>query len=227
MTETELDDHAYFQAIEAIFVGLRGAPFLLSPADWQVAQSWHQKGIPVALIRQTLEVVFARWRENGRKGRISGLRYCLPIVAAAWAEQVELSAPGRRMAAPVLVPSVRLRALAAAIPESLPQRAALVSDLIALGDTSAIANDPPTIEARLAEWDRTFIDSVLAEQPALERAALDTAVEEALTALSRRIPRPEIEIARERLRRQLVRQRLGLPVLSLFSPEAEAGDELP
>src|SRR5262249_60194670 len=95
-TEVEEPPHAYFQAIEEIFVELRGAPLLLSPADWQVARRWHREGVPLDLVRGSLEEVFAKRKERGAKGKISSLRCCAPAVAAAWAGLRELAAPGPR-----------------------------------------------------------------------------------------------------------------------------------
>src|SRR5436305_4453642 len=117
MNETvEEPPHAYFQAIEEIFVALRGAPLLLSPADWQVARRWHQEGVPLDLVRSTLEEVFAKRKERGAKGKISSLRYCAPAVEAAWADLRELTAPGHRVPAPDFAGAPRLAALAAALP---------------------------------------------------------------------------------------------------------------
>src|SRR3954453_16361708 len=99
-TEAEDSDHAYFQAVEEIFVQLRGAPLLLSPVDWQVARRWHREGVPLDLVRSTLEEVFAKRRERGAKGRISSLRYCAPAVEAAWADLRERPAPPRRAGGP-------------------------------------------------------------------------------------------------------------------------------
>src|SRR3954449_609946 len=131
-TEAEDSDHAYFQAVEEIFVQLRGAPLLLSPVDWQVARRWHQEGVPLDLVRSTLEEVFAKRKERGAKGRISSLRYCAPAVEAAWADLRELMAPGDRAAAPAFEVTPRLVALAASLPPSLPGREALAARLIAL-----------------------------------------------------------------------------------------------
>src|SRR4029077_879820 len=93
-------DHAYFQAVEEIFVELRGAPLLLSPADYRVAQRWHREGVPLDLLRRTLEEVFAKRQERGAKGKVNSLRYCAPAVEAAWSDLRELTAPGQRAAAP-------------------------------------------------------------------------------------------------------------------------------
>src|SRR5215475_13765984 len=130
MNETEVEEqpHAYFQAVEEIFVALRGAPLLLSPADWQVARRWHREGVPLDLVRRTLEEVFAKRKERGAKGKISSLRYCAPAVEAAWEELRELTAPGERSEAPAFEIRPRLAALATALPRSFPEiRARIVA----------------------------------------------------------------------------------------------------
>src|SRR3954453_8873047 len=132
-TEAEDSDHAYFQAVEEIFVQLRGAPLLLSPVDWQVARRWHQDGVPLGLVKATLEEVFAKRKERGAKGKISSLRYVAPAVEAAWAALRELTAPGHRAEAPDFQVAPRLAALAAALPADLADFAARVA---------ALAGDP-------------------------------------------------------------------------------------
>lgn len=214
------DDHAYFEAVEEIFVRLRGAPLLLSPADWQVARRWHRDGVPLDLIRRTLEEVFEKRKERGSKGKISSLRYCAPAVDAAWAELREMTAPGERAEAPSLDLAVRLENLAAALPDTLVDRDAFRERLRALG------GDPRTIEERLAALDREMLDGAFRSLDGDGRTEVDAAVEKTLGALSGRLPADEIERSRERLRTQVLRRRLGLPVLSLFSPEA-AGKSLP
>lgn len=242
-----LEDHAYFLAIEDHFVRLRGAPLLLSPADWQVARRWHQQGVPVELVRRALEEVFARRRERGAKGRISSLRYCAPAVEAAWTEHSELAAPGTRVEAEAFDAASRLAALAAALPGGgggrgaragpggrggpaghggLPEApglagprglAGLRAELAALADSGL---DAQAIEERLAELDRRTLDGALAALGAEERAALDATLDKAIGAVAGRLAAAEIERARGRLARQVLRERLGLPMLSLFSPEA-------
>jgi len=212
-------DHAYFQAIEEVFVRLRGAPLLLSPADWQVARRWHRDGVPLELVRGALEEVFARRKERGAKGRISSLRYCAPAVEAAWAELQDLTAPGRRAAAPALEVAPRLAALAAALPPGLPGRAALAARI------TALAGEPHEIEECLANLDQEAIAAADAGLDAAARAGLDAAVEKTLASLGGRLPAEELDRSRGRLARQILRGRIGLPVLSLFSPEAEVPAE--
>jgi hypothetical protein len=235
-----LEDHAYFLAIEDHFVRLRGAPLLLSPTDWQVARRWHRQGIPLELVLRALEEVFARRRERGAKGRISSLRYCAPAVEAAWTERSELTAPGARVEAEAFDAASRLAALAAALPAVGGGRdrpgpggpgglteapglagprgpAELRAELAALADAGL---DPQAIEERLAELDRRTLDGALAALGAEERAALDATLDKAMGAVAGRLAAAEIDRARGRLARQVLRERLGLPMLSLFSPEA-------
>jgi hypothetical protein len=210
-TPAEVSDHAYFQAIEEKFVELRGAPLLLSPVDWQVASRWHREGVPLELVTRTLEELFARRKERGAKGRISSLRYCVPAVEAAWGDLREMTAPGRRAPAPAFEVAPRLAALAAALAghESLAARVA------------ALTGEPPAIEETLAELDREMLEGAEAGLSPEIREEVAAAVGKTLASLAARLPAEELEKARERLARQILRRRLGLPVLSLFSPEAE------
>jgi hypothetical protein len=216
MTATGDEDHAYFQAIEEIFVALRGSPLLLSPADWHVARRWHREGIPLDLIRGALQEVFARRKERGAKGKISSLRYCAPAVDAAWAERRELTTPGEGAEAPELDLEPRLRALAAALPESSPSRETLA------GRIALLTGDPLKIEEDLAALDREMLAGAAASLDVTARGEIEAAVEKTLAALRGRLPSAELERSRERLTAQVLRQCLRLPVLSLFSPDAES-----
>jgi hypothetical protein len=213
--EDEESDHHYFQAIEEIFVVLRGAPLLLSPADWQVARRWHREGIPLDLIRGTLREVFEKRKERGAKGRISSLRYCAPAVEAAWADRRELKAPGEGTLAPPFDVAARLRALAAALPEAFPARERFAHLIGALG------GDPQAVETALAGLDREMVATAGSSLAGAARSEIEAAVEKTLANLRSRLPAEELERSRERLTHQVLRQRLGLPVLSLFSPDAE------
>jgi len=210
-TEAEGADHAYFQAVEEIFVELRGAPLLLSPADWQVARRWHQEGVPLDLVRSTLEEIFAKRKERGAKGKISSLRYCAPAVEAAWADLRELTAPARRAEAPAF----EVGPLLASLARSLPGREALAARI------AGLSGDPQEVEERLASLDREMLDQAWDGLDGETRSEVEAAVEKTLASLAGRLPAGELASSRERLVRQTLRRKLGLPVLSLFSPEAQ------
>jgi hypothetical protein len=215
MTVAEDDDHAFFQAIEEIFVALRGAPLLLSPTDWQVARRWHREGIPLDLIRGALKGVFEKRKERGAKGRISSLRYCAPAVEAAWEERRELTGPGQGPEAPAFDSAARLRALAEALPAGFPGREDFAARMISLG------GDPQGIEEELAGLDREMLATAGGALDGAAQAEVAAAVEKTLDGLRGRLPAEELERSRERLTHQVLRQRLALPMLSLFSPDAE------
>lgn len=214
--DDDATDLAYFQAVEAIFNALRGTPLLLTPADFAIIEGWRRDGVPLDFVRAALELAFARRRERGAKGRVNSLRRVSPAVDQAWAEGREMAAPGEAGdAAPIDVPA-RLAALAAALPEGLAGRAELAARLIALAGNSAV------VEQALASLDAELLAGAEEGLAAGVAAEIDAAVERTAAALATRLPPGEIERASARLRQQVLRKRLGLPILSLFSPDAEA-----
>lgn len=213
------EDQAYFRVIEETFIGLRGAPLLLSPADWQVAREWRRQGIPLGVVRRGLEEVFARRAERGQDRYVNSLRYCRRAVEAAWRLQRELTATGARGPGETIDATERLGRLAAALPAGLPHRDRLAGRIRGL--TGAVDE----VEEALAGLDAELLE---AAERSLDPEGSDrvaAAVERALETVRRRLPEAAApdDDTRVRLRRQAVRRELGLPVLSLFSPAA-AGD---
>lgn len=212
------EDHAYFQAIEETFVALRGAPLLLSPADWQLARRWRRAGIPLDLVRRTLVEVFARRQERKAKRQLLSLRYCAPAVEAAWQELVDLTAPGHRGEAEPIEVGSRLAALAAA----LPAHAAGSEDLA--HRITALDGEAWAVEEALSALDRELIAQASAGLSAGAQAEVEARIEATLRQLGSDLPAEQVARSRDRLRQQIVRRLLGLPVLSLFSPEAQPKD---
>ncbi len=215
---TEQDDHGYFRSIETAFIRLRGAPFLLSPADWQVAQVWHREGIPVELVIEALEEVFERRAERGATGPVNGLRYCAAAVEAAWARRLELRAGADRADrgpdAYVLPVGRRLANLAAALPADLADRATWSRRITAL-DGGAEA-----VERQLADLDDALIATAIDGLGDDERERLAAAAERRLREVGDRVDDERRAAHSRRWFRDGVRRRLGLPLLSLFAPEA-------
>lgn len=219
--DEDLTDFQYFQAIETTFLLLRGAPLLLSPSDYRVARGWHRDGVPLDLVLRKLEEFFERHRERDDPKKVWGLRQCRPLVDAAWKGLRELTAPGERAeAAEPLELEPRLAALARSLPEGLPGRDDLARRIVALADRV----DPRRVEERLGALEEEAVDALLVALPPGERNTLEAEVDASLAALADRVPREEAERAEDRLLRQRVRRRAGLPTLSLFAPEAEVGD---
>jgi len=212
-TDSAADDHAYFQAIESSFIRLRGAPLLLSPADWQLAREWHRQAIPLQLVLETLEEVFASRQARGAKGKVQGLRYCAPAVEKAWLERAELGATGERhVPSPIDVPA-RLRRLSEILIDSGSAANELAERVTNLEGT------PEVVEAALAQLDREMIETAANELGEARLAEIERSIEESMTELRSRLEQSEASRMRRRLLREGIRRRLDLPVLSLFAAQ--------
>lgn len=206
------EDQTYFQRIEETFIRLRGAPLLLSPSDWRVAQGWRQQGVPLALILATLEEVFAARAERGGRGRVNSLRYVAPAVEAAWEQARELQASGTSVE-PAAGPSTeeRLARLADALPEALPLRARWGEAI------RSLAGAPEAVEARLAEIEAELHEALRAGLDTTAASELEREVDDAVSRAGARVAPEERHGLRRRLEGRALRHRFDLPVLSLFT----------
>lgn len=208
-------DQAYFRELEAAFLALRGTATLLSPEDWHVARDWRRLGIPIDLVVSVMESLFERQRERKSRRGISSLRYFRAAVDAAWDERSALSAgAGGPHADPGPPARQRLEALARALPLGLPGRAELHAAILELDGPLDV------VERALAELELGALARLDAGLATAERGELEARVERALAQVPGELAAVELEALRGRLRRQALRSRLGLPVLSLFAPEA-------
>lgn len=220
MTSTP-EEREYFQAIEGRFIELRGAPLLLSPADWRLATGWYRDGIPLAVVLEALEDVFARRAERGRSGKIQGLRYCAAAVAEAWEDLRELGAAadawrsdGTGSSRDVVGPAGReigdrLEALAARV-ESIPGLANLATRIRALTGTV------DEVEAELERMDGEALSMLEQEIEEGPLRAIEARLERVLEPSRTRLPKDELETLRRELRGRFLRRAAGLPRLTLF-----------
>lgn len=210
--DRDAEDQAYFERIEEAFIRLRGAPLLLSPADWRVAQTWRRQGVPLALVLVTLEEVFAERVARGARGRINSLRYVAPAVEAAWERARALQASGLAPDS-VAGPSTeeRLARLADALPEALP-RGTQWSEAI-----RSLSGPEEVVEARLAEIEAELHESLRAGLDPATAAELEREVDEALSRVGARLAAEERQRLRRRLASRSLRRHFTLPVLSLFA----------
>jgi len=215
--EPSAEDQAYFLAIEQSFLRLRGRATLLAAADWQTAAAWRRQGIPTDLVVRVMEELFSRQRQRRGRG-ISSLRYFAPAVEAAWEEVLELQAGGRQLAPEPLRIDQRLARLAAALPAELVDHARWAERIVRL------SGGLEAVESALMALDQELLDGVAARLSAAAGGELDHDLERALATLRARLEPAELAAAEERLRRQLLRRRHRLPVLSLFAPEAAGPD---
>lgn len=204
-----MEDHAYFLAIEEAFIGLRGAPLLLSPADWQVASRWHREGIPLDVVLETLEEIFARRRQREEEAPVS-LRYCAPAVERAWKRVRRLGEAAERRRPEPIDLGERLAALAEALPDTLPGSDELRARILAL------RGGHEQVEKDLGEIDRELLRTAAAELEPRARERLEEAAAAGAERAGGRLAASELEATRRRLFERLLRREMELPVLSLF-----------
>ncbi len=228
-------DHAYFRALEDEFIRLRGAPLLLSPSDWQVAKSWRRQGVPLELARRVMERIFERQKDAESKSGIRSLRYFGTAVERAWRRIVELGGEEGEVGevAPIDV-SARLGRLAGALParSELQRRmdeepdgpaAVLLVALEGLPERlKGLTGNPQSVEVELARIDAALLERLRSGLNPISRSAIEKEAEAAVRHLADTMPADRRREAAKRVADRVLRASLGLPVLSLFSPEARA-----
>lgn len=178
----------YFTDIEAHFAARRGTPFVLSAKDWALMKEWAEEGIPLPVVIEAIDSVFDKAEANSKK--VNGLRYCRHAVRELWKDRKELQI-GAAETAPEENPEPLLEALAAAVPAQFAER---VRELAKLKSV-------PRIEETLMELEEELLTSL----------ATDDLREEARVMAAGAGERAESATLR-----RLVRERNGLPRLTLF-----------
>jgi hypothetical protein len=194
----------YFLEIEAHFAMRRGTPFILSAKDWALMKRWFEEGVPLAIVIEAIDTVFANNETSGRRKVISSLSYCRHAVKEIWQDRKDLYA-GSGDAAPEENVAELLEALALDVEQSDAPReivAATVPEIRALTREKSV----PRIEERLIDVERELIRRILDEQPVeLPMIIADSSLDEKTR-----------QRTYEANRRRAVRERFGLPRLTLF-----------
>lgn len=226
----------YFTEIEDAFVRRRGKHLFLSPMDWALMESWKQRDIPLHLVLRAIERAFDSFEARPRKRSVKTLLYCQEEVEAQFAEWVE-----SRVGANELVETEDSSShfSASAISQHLSQKK---NALRSLADLNS-ANDPQLYETLTRAVDRlTELEQDLASGGVLNARRL----EDSLTSVERMVddsllsnPRAGVETVTAELKAELktyrsqmdkpayeqmldnllmkrVREKMGIPRLSLF-----------
>jgi len=218
-TGSETGAQEYFRAIEDTFIRLRGAPLLLSPADWQTARAWWKDGVPVELVCRVLEEVFEKLRERDPDRRIQGLRYCAPAVEDAWREVRDLAIVDGRMEAEPIDVGGRLQLLSAQLPEEVPGVERIRADLLSLSGTAE------EVEASLVAMERRLLDDLSTGLDEGVEDRLRTRAARSLERMGERVAPADRKDLERRLIRESLRRELALPTLSLFAvPDPPSAD---
>jgi hypothetical protein len=198
----------YFQEIEAHFALRRGTPFILNAKDWALMKKWHEDGVPLPIVIEAIDAVFERNETSGRRKVISSLSYCRHSIKELWNERQNLYV-GAGDVAPEAGPEALLEALAAQLETS--EVAALFGARVrALASEKSV----PKIEERLIDLERELVDAFIAADPAAIiaiRADIAAALGDTSKLDAKTLARTE-----EANLRRLVREKFGLPRLTLF-----------
>lgn len=198
----------YFTDIEAHFAQRRGTPFILNAKDWALMKKWFDDGIPLPVVIEAIDAVFEKNETSGRRKVISSLSYCRYSVKELWDERQNLYVGGGDVA-PEAAPGALLEALARTL-DAHPHAAAFADRVRALATEKSV----PRIEERLIELETELLDSVIASA-AVEIDALRAEVAASIGPSSRLDEKTRKRTEEANLRR-LVRERFGLPRLTLF-----------
>jgi hypothetical protein len=198
----------YFQEIEAHFALRRGTPFILSAKDWALMKKWQEDGVPLPIVIEAIDAVFEKNETSGRKKVISSLSYCRHSIKELWSERQNLYVGGGDIA-PEAGPEALLESLAAQL-ETSEIAAPFAARVRALASEKSV----PKIEERLMDLERELLDTLIASDPAsIEAIRADIAL--ALGDTSKLDEKTRARTEEANLRR-LVREKFGLPRLTLF-----------
>jgi hypothetical protein len=204
----ETPPETYFQEIEAHFALRRGTPFILSAKDWALMKKWYEDGVPLPVVIEAIDAVFERNETSGRKKVISSLSYCRHSIKELWQERQNLYV-GAGDVTPEAGPQALLDALATQL-EGSEVAEPFASRVRALASEKSV----PKIEERLIELERELVDAFIAADPAsIEAIRAEIAI--ALGDTSKLDQKTRARTEEANLRR-LVREKFGLPRLTLF-----------
>jgi len=198
----------YFQEIEAHFALRRGTPFILNAKDWALMKKWYEDGVPLPIVIEAIDTVFEKNETSGRKKVISSLTYCRHSIKELWNERQNLYV-GAGDVAPEAGPEALLEALAVQL-ETSEVAAPFATRVRALASEKSV----PKIEERLIDLERELVDAFIAADPAAI-AAIRADIAVALGDTSKLDAKTLARTEEANLRR-LVREKFGLPRLTLF-----------
>ena len=194
----------YYNEIESHFALRRGTPFILSAKDWALMKKWHGDGVPLPVVIEAIDTVFERNETSGRRKTISSLSYCRHAVKELWEERKDLY-----VGAGETTPETAIAETLAALAQQL-ETSALGAPFASR--VRALTGSVPKVEQQLLDLEAELLDAAIASA---EVTALRQEIVSALGDTSRIDEKTVARTVEANLRR-LVRERFGLPRLTLF-----------
>ena len=229
---------SYFSEIEDTFIRRRGKHLLLSPIDWALIESWKERGVPLHVALRGIEHALDSHEAKKRKRTVKSLLYCQEEVEAQYAEWLEsrVGAPAEAVKdAEEKSPFPRdvvLAYLARShdqLTKAYESRQSKQDDLaIALARairlhseitqdySTATVPDPRKLEASLSGIDRMLDDAIRIAGSVEELKEVVAEIDAQLKPYKRQMDKTTFSQARENLLRKRLRDRFGVPRLSLF-----------
>jgi hypothetical protein len=223
----------YFTEIEEAFVRRRGRHLLLSPTDWALIESWKTMGVPLHVALRGIEQAFDSYESKPRRRAVKTLFYCQEEVEAQfdeWREAQQGAGPAANEPAPDDEPlprapvlehlqhaAERLRASARKDDfGELCRRAAAALEELAQDYEKAAQPDAERLEKSLNDWERRLDEALSDSLPADELTAARAETEAQLKDYRRRMDAEVYDQTARNLLLKRLRERHGLPRLSLF-----------
>jgi hypothetical protein len=214
----------YYSAVEKHFILCRGSPLFVAPKDWQLIHDWHERPIPLRVVKAGVDRAFDK-RKSSR--RVRSLSYCRQSVEAEYRRHLEVIAgtaaddPSRgdetreflvrlegklRVAAETSM--TKRPRLAEAIQECARRIVGLVEELVAV--------EGQELEHELERLDEGLFEIAESSLDEEQRRRCRAEAEHSLRDYKDRMPDEVYTSAVTSAYRKRVRALLGLPALSLF-----------
>jgi Arc/MetJ family transcription regulator len=206
----------YVEAVETHLRARRGVDHILSPADFGLARSWHQAGVPLATVLVGIDRAFER------NPNVTSLSYCRRRV-----EELAASGPGPRLrpSPPAeSVPLTEVEALLLSLSEQLrlvhPGKNASfeppLRKIQEIQDLLSVASRPnwEYVKAKLREIDDDVSAAVVQALPEDQLAEFRLEAARAIERHRGKVDDAALQDAMARYLLQRAREKLGLPRVS-------------
>jgi uncharacterized protein (DUF885 family) len=236
-----LNYFSYFSEIEDTFIRRRGKHLMLSPMDWALIESWKERGVPLHVALRSIEHAFDSHQAKQRKRSVKTLLYCQEEVEAQYAEWLESRVGSHEESQTdsdeekespfprdvVVAHLARSRNELTKLYEQrrtsdeddLSEALARATNLLSeIRDDYASAAQPDArkLEDSLTGIERMLDDAIHRVASDSERGLIETEIDLQLKPYKRHMDKATFEQTRDNLLRKHLRERFGVPRLSLF-----------
>lgn len=219
----------YYAEVEKHFVGLRGSPLFVSPAEWQLIHRWREAQIPLRVVKEGLDRAFANTRSRRPIRRLS---YCRQTVEASYRHFREAIAGGdtargasrgpahensdvrdylQQLAAALVSVRKRGNGSGSKLGEAIDRAAKRLSEL---GEIDPVRLED--LESELEQLDTALVSAAESGLDSETRQACRDAAERSLRDYRSRMPDDVYTSALQSAYLKRVRAHFGLPAVSLF-----------